>query len=365
MVPRIRAPFIIVKRTCRMFQSTQWRTSKILLDSTITGWLNQLVLLLALSKKMVRTYALLVTLQLTESRLTPYLTLEVRLTLSVWLCKGIECTILRLEKPATLQLGCSGSRLKINFATIAVVEFGLTTAKNYLDIANLDKYDCILGTPFLRKHGISLDFQFQDIVIRGKLHIPALPEEEGMSTMKPIRRGKWLHGQEQWAEESLTRVEPSKSWRNPVTIEEVEEDDIHKMNAMNKLDTDSINIMESDDDDEQILFKHQNKKETWQHQNIPQEKPKDKLPEVPSYYTKWFELKNAPKMTECGVPTLHSNNYQYKGPSPKEEVLLAAMDANINELKKGDEDLPELCKKWVEAAANILTSAPSLTGGKP
>ena len=64
-------------------------------------------------------------------------------------------------------------------------------------------------------------------------------------------------------------------------------------------------------------------------------------------------------MTEHGVPTLHSDNYKYKGPSLKEEVLLAAMYANINELKKGDEDLPELCKKWVEAAADILTGAPS------
>ena len=98
--------------------------------------------------------------------------------------------ILRLDKPATLQLGCSGSRSKINFATIAVVEFGSTTAKSYLDIANLNKYDCILGTPFLRKHGISLDFQFQEIVLHGKLHIPALPEGEGASTTKPIRRGK-------------------------------------------------------------------------------------------------------------------------------------------------------------------------------
>ena len=59
-------------------------------------------------------------------------------------------------------------------------------------------------------------------------------------------------------------------------------------------------------------------------------------------------------MTERSVPTLHSDNYKYKGPSPKEEVLFAAMDANINELKKGDEDLPELCKKWVEAAARAV-----------
>ena len=62
-------------------------------------------------------------------------------------------------------------------------------------------------------------------------------------------------------------------------------------------------------------------------------------------------------MTECSILTLHSDNYKYKGPSLNEEVLLAAMDANINELKKGDEDLPELCKKWVEAAADILTGA--------
>jgi hypothetical protein len=58
------------------------------------------------------------------------------------------------------------------------------------------------------------------------------------------------------------------------------------MNAMNKLDADSIHIMESDDDDEQILFECQSKKETRQRRDISQEKPKDKLPKVPSYYGK-------------------------------------------------------------------------------
>ena len=232
-------------------------------------------------------------------------------------------------------------------------------AKNYLDIVNLDKYDCILGTLFLRKCGISLDFQFQDIVICKELHIPTLPEKEGTSMMKPVWCGKWLHDQEQWAEGSLTHVEFSKSPQNPVMIEEVEDDNIHKMNAINKLDTDSIHIMESDDDDKGILFKCQYMKETWQHWDIPQEKPKDKLTEVPSHYGKYFERKSVPKMTERSVLRLHSDNFKYKGPSPKDEVLLPAMDANINKLKKGDEDLPELYKKWVEAAADILTGAPS------
>ena len=101
------------------------------------------------------------------------------------------------------------------------------------------------------------------------------------------------------------------------------------------------------------------KKETRQCRDFPQEKPKDKLSKVPSYYGKHFKRKSAPKMTEHSVLTLHSDNYEYKSPSLKEEVLLAAMDANINKLKKGDEDLPELRKKWVEAAADILTGAPS------
>jgi hypothetical protein len=102
----------------------------------------------------------------------------------------LNVPILRLERPATLQLGCLGSRLKINFATIACVEFGSTASKNYLDIANLGKYNCILGTLFLRKHGVSLDFEFQEIVICGKLHIPTLPEGEGTSATNPIQHGK-------------------------------------------------------------------------------------------------------------------------------------------------------------------------------
>jgi hypothetical protein len=54
-----------------------------------------------------------------------------------------------LVKPVTLQLGCFGSRSKINFGTETLIVFGTISANTYLDIANLDKYDAILGTPFL------------------------------------------------------------------------------------------------------------------------------------------------------------------------------------------------------------------------
>ncbi len=94
-------------------------------------------------------------------------------------------TVKELAKPVTLQLGCSGSRSKVNFATVSSIEFTSIDVNTYLDIANLDKYDTILGTPFMRKHGISLDFETQEIVIRGTLRIPALLEGEGEAAAKP------------------------------------------------------------------------------------------------------------------------------------------------------------------------------------
>ena len=36
--------------------------------------------------------------------------------------------------------------------------FGNTRIKEYLDVANIDYYDIILGTPFLRHLGVALDF---------------------------------------------------------------------------------------------------------------------------------------------------------------------------------------------------------------
>jgi len=78
----------------------------------------------------------------------------------------------------------------VNFGTAAMIEFASICHNNYLGVANLDKYDCILGTPFLRKHGISLDFNSQEIVIRRKLCIPALPEGEGEAEAKPLIKHK-------------------------------------------------------------------------------------------------------------------------------------------------------------------------------
>jgi hypothetical protein len=62
-----------------------------------------------------------------------------------------------LEEPVPLQLGTVGSRLKINFGLFTNFEIGRIKGNHYFDVVNIDRYDVILGTVFMRKHGIILD----------------------------------------------------------------------------------------------------------------------------------------------------------------------------------------------------------------
>lgn len=84
-----------------------------------------------------------------------------------------QCDVIKLENPATLQLGCAGSRSRIIFGTRAPMTLGSFGADVYFDIANLDRYDAVLGTPFLRRFGVLLDFKNNCVVIDGQSH-PAM-----------------------------------------------------------------------------------------------------------------------------------------------------------------------------------------------
>ena len=74
-------------------------------------------------------------------------------TVSPDFARASNVTILRVEKPTTSQLGRLGSMSKINFTMTAVIKFGSITAKKYLYITNLDKYNSIPGTAFFRRRG--------------------------------------------------------------------------------------------------------------------------------------------------------------------------------------------------------------------
>ena len=57
-----------------------------------------------------------------------------------------------------------------------------------------------------------------------------------------------------------------------------------------------------------------------------------------------FECLKAPDMQENSVSTLHSDMQRYKGPSQKEEVMLAIMNPHLNELKEEECVIPDLQK---------------------
>ena len=60
----------------------------------------------------------------------------------------------------------------INYGTHATIKIGCKVVEEYFDITNVEHYDVILGTPFLRKMGIVLDFRSPGMARIGNEVIP-------------------------------------------------------------------------------------------------------------------------------------------------------------------------------------------------
>ena len=63
-----------------------------------------------------------------------------------------------LDKPIGIQLAVTGSRSVINYGANTTIKYEGRELKEYFNIINIDYYDAILGTPFLRKHKVIIDF---------------------------------------------------------------------------------------------------------------------------------------------------------------------------------------------------------------
>ena len=94
----------------------------------------------------------------------------VLLSLEFTQATGIKA--LALKQSIALQLACIGSRSMINYRTHVTIKIGHKVVKEYFDIMNVEHYDAILGTPFLRKIGIILDFRSPGIIRIGNEVIP-------------------------------------------------------------------------------------------------------------------------------------------------------------------------------------------------
>jgi Retroviral aspartyl protease len=76
-----------------------------------------------------------------------------------------KLNIMQLENPIALQLGMVGSQSVINFGSRTLLELRLIKDDNiYLDMVNIDCYNMIIGTLFIWKHRLMLDFS------QNKLH---------------------------------------------------------------------------------------------------------------------------------------------------------------------------------------------------
>jgi hypothetical protein len=67
--------------------------------------------------------------------------------------------VMQLDNPIPLQLGTVGSHSMINFRTRTRLELGpIQEDDAYLDVINIDHYDMIIGTPFMHRNGLILNF---------------------------------------------------------------------------------------------------------------------------------------------------------------------------------------------------------------
>ena len=82
-----------------------------------------------------------------------------------------------LKQQVLLQLGTIGSKSRINFGTICKIHIGEVKTSEYFDIVNIDRYDVIIGTVFMRKYGVELDFEHDAIRVQGTA-VPALSQGE-------------------------------------------------------------------------------------------------------------------------------------------------------------------------------------------
>ncbi|KAF8222097.1 hypothetical protein L208DRAFT_1324353 [Tricholoma matsutake] len=105
----------------------------------------------------------------------------------------------KLEEPIPLQLGMVGSRSKINFGLFSEFELQGIQGEHYFNVVNLNRYDVIIRTVFMRKHGIILDFECDEVHLKGKV-VPTIIKCESTfgRDQGPLERKDIPHLRKEW-----------------------------------------------------------------------------------------------------------------------------------------------------------------------
>jgi hypothetical protein len=79
---------------------------------------------------------------------------------------GLE--VFQLQKQLALQLGCAGSRSAIVDGTYTPIRVGKTHGKiHYFDVANIDRYNVVLGIPFAHQYNVVIDVRERTLYLGG------------------------------------------------------------------------------------------------------------------------------------------------------------------------------------------------------
>ncbi|KAF8227329.1 hypothetical protein L208DRAFT_1297465 [Tricholoma matsutake] len=100
---------------------------------------------------------------------------------------SMNLKVYELEELVPLQLGTIGSHLKINFGLFTDFGISQVNGNHYFDVVNINRYDAILGTMFMRKHSIVLDFEHDKVCVKGKILETII---EGKSMFRQVRQVK-------------------------------------------------------------------------------------------------------------------------------------------------------------------------------
>ncbi|KAF9440766.1 hypothetical protein P691DRAFT_686537, partial [Macrolepiota fuliginosa MF-IS2] len=111
----------------------------------------------------------------------------------------VNIKVNKLMDPHMLQLGMVGSRSSVKFGAIVEIDIGTTHTRTYVDIANFDCYNMIIGTPFMHNHNVVLDLaknkkrqQYQRSQMRNRLrnHYSTTPQSKHLNI--PNLRKQWF-----------------------------------------------------------------------------------------------------------------------------------------------------------------------------
>ena len=89
---------------------------------------------------------------------------------------------MQLENPVVLQMGMKGTCSQIIYGMNVNVEINGHIQNHYFDIVNINKYDVILGAPWLNENKALLDFESHTVKTQRKGLIKTLTFEEDCAT---------------------------------------------------------------------------------------------------------------------------------------------------------------------------------------